>query len=131
MIVVDSSYALALVMPDEQRPTSMPTVVQDDMAAPFIWPLEIANALRSNIRRGRLLVNGVEALLQRIAGLQVDIVGPTHTHPQPYFDAAQEHDLTPYDATYIAMAVRFTAALATRDRAMAAAAERLGIQTYS
>ena len=131
MIVVDSSYALALAMPDEQRPASMPAVVEADLAAPFIWPLEIANALRTNLRRGRLTVEHVDALLQRIAGLRVDVVGPAHSHPQQYFDAAQEHDLTPYDATYITMAVRFSAALATRDRALATVAERLGILIHS
>ena len=131
MIVLDSSYALALVMPDEQRPASMEAVVEDDLVAPFIWPLEIANALRTNLRRGRLSVDRIDALFQRIAGLRVDVVGPAHSHPQSYFDAAQVHDLTPYDATYITAAVRFSAALATRDRALAAVAERLGIPIYS
>ena len=131
MIVVDSSYALALVMPDELRPASMQTVVEDDLAVPVIWPLEIANAIRMSLRRGRLTADRVEALFKRIAELRVDVIGPAHSLPQRYFDAAQEHDLTPYDATYITMAVQFSAALATRDRALATAAERLGIQTYS
>ncbi len=131
LIVVDSSYALALAMPDEQQPASFPAVVEDDLAAPFIWPLEIASALRSNLRRKRLAPDGVEALLQQIAALRVDVVGPVHNHPQRYFDAAQEHDLTPYDATYIAMALRFSAALATCDRALATVAARLGIPVHS
>ena len=54
-----------------------------------------------------------------------------HTLAQRHFDAAQEHELTPYDATYITMAAQFSAALATRDRALAAAAARMGIPTYS
>lgn len=131
MIVFDSSYALALVMPDEQQPASKAKVVEDDLAAPFIWPLEIASALRNNLRRGRLSSEGAEVLLQRIAGLRVDVVGPMHSHPQRYFDAAQEHDLTPYDATYITMALRFSAALATRDRGLANVAQRLGILIHS
>lgn len=130
MIVVDSSYALALVMPDEEQPASVQRVVADELAAPFIWPLEIANALRTNVRRGRLAGPDVEPLLQRIASLRVDVVGPAVNHPLPLFDAAQEYDLTPYDATYITMAVRFSAGLATRDRALAAVAERLGIPIH-
>jgi predicted nucleic acid-binding protein len=130
VIVLDSSYALALVMPDEQRPASMQAVIEDDLVAPFIWPLEIANALRTNLRRGRLSPERIEPLFQRIAGLRVDVVGLPHGQPQPYFDAAQAHDLTPYDATYISAAVRFSAALATRDAALATVAERLGIPIY-
>jgi predicted nucleic acid-binding protein len=130
LIVVDSSYALALVMPDEEQPASVQRVVAEELAAPFIWPLEIANALRTNVRRGRLAGPDVEPLLQRIASLRVDVVGPAANHPLPLFDAAQEYDLTPYDATYITMAVRFSAGLATRDRALAAVAERLGIPIH-
>lgn len=130
LIVLDSSYAMALVMPDEQQPASMVTVLGDDLAAPFIWPLEIACAMRMNLKRGRLTAQGADALFKRIASLRVDVISPAHDLAQRHFDTAQEHDLTPYDATYITMAAQFSAALATRDRALAAAAARLGIATY-
>jgi predicted nucleic acid-binding protein len=129
LIVLDSSYAMALVMPGEAQPASMATVLADDLAAPFIWPLEIASAMRLSLKRGRLTSDGVDALLKRIASLRVDVIGPLHTLPQRHLDAAQEHELTPYDATYITMAAQFSAALATRDRALAAAAAHLGTQT--
>jgi predicted nucleic acid-binding protein len=130
LIVLDSSYAMALVMPDEEQPASMATVLADDLTAPFIWPLEIASAMRMNLKRGRLTTDGADALFKRIASLRVDVIGPAHTLPQRHFDAAQEHELTPYDASYITMAQQFSAALATRDRALAAAAARLGISTF-
>ena len=131
LIILDSSYAMALVMPDEARPASVATVLSDELAAPFIWPLEIASALHMNIRRGRLTTDDSEALFKRIASLSVEVLGPPHALPQRHFDAAQEHELTPYDASYITMAVQFSAALATRDRALAAAAARIGITTFS
>lgn len=131
MIVLDSSYAMALVMPDEARPPSVTTVLADELAAPFIWPLEIASAMRMNIRRGRLTADDSDALFKRIASLRVEVLGPPHALPQRHFDAAFEHDLTPYDATYITMALQFSAALATRDRGLAAAAARVGIPTFS
>ena len=130
MIVLDSSYAMALVMPDEQQPASMVTVLGDDLTAPFIWPLEIASAMRMNLRRGRLTMAGVDALFRRIVSLRVDVIGPAHALAQRHFDAAQEHDLTPYDATYLTMAAQLSAALATRDGALAAAAARMGIPTH-
>ena len=131
LIVLDSSYAMALVMPDEVQPPSVATVLADELAAPFIWPLEIASAMRLNIRRGRLTPDDSEALFKRIGSLRVEVLGPPHALPQRHFDAAQEHELTPYDATYLTMALQFSAALATRDRALAAAAARVGIPTFS
>jgi predicted nucleic acid-binding protein len=106
-------------------------VLADELAAPFIWPLEIASAMRMNLRRGRLTPDDSEALFKRIANLRVEVMGPPHALPQRHVDAAQEHELTPYDTTYITMALQFSAALATRDRALAAAAARIGIPTYS
>ena len=38
--------------------------------------------------------------------------------------------VVPYDATYITMALQFSAALATRDRTLAAAAARIGITIH-
>ena len=131
LIVLDSSYVMALVMPDEVQPPSMATVLADELTAPFIWPLEIASAMRMNLRRGRLTPDDSEALFKRIANLRVEVMGPPHALPQRHVDAAQEHELTPYDTTYITMALQFSAALATRDRALAAAAARIGIPTYS
>lgn len=131
LIVLDSSYAMALVMPDEVQPSSMNTVLGDELAAPFIWPLEIASAMRMSIRRGRLTADDSEALFKRIGSLRVEVLGPPHALPQRHFEAAQEHELTPYDTTYITMALQFSAALATRDRGLAAAAARIGIPIYS
>jgi predicted nucleic acid-binding protein len=130
LIVLDSSYAMALVMPDEHRPASTDAVLLEELVAPFIWPLEIASAMRNNLRRGRLQSDGADALFKRLLSLKVDVMSPTHSLPQRHFDAAREHELTPYDATYITMALQFSAALATRDRALAAAAAAVGITIH-
>ena len=130
MIVLDSSYALALVLPDEARPPSMLTVLGARLAAPMIWPLEIANALRTNLRRGRLGESSVDELCRRLAELQVDVIAASHVQPRRHLDAAQTHDLTPYDATYLVLAQQLSAALATRDANLASAARRAGIPLF-
>ena len=127
MIVLDSSYALALVLPDEQSPTTVHTVLASRLAAPMIWPLEVANAVRSNIRRRRLDDAGVEQVFRRLAELQVDVIGAGHQQARRFFEAAQSHDLTPYDATYLVLAQQLSASLATRDTDLADAARRAGI----
>ena len=62
MIILDCSYALALVMPDEVRPASVHKVIRERLAAPFIWPVEIANAMRNAVRRRRVLSHEATAL---------------------------------------------------------------------
>lgn len=130
MIIVDSSYTLALVMPDEARPVSTAAVLAGQLATPTIWPLEIANALRSSLRRQRLQARQVDDLLQRIGELQIDVVNPAHTSPKRHFDAAHEHGLTPYDTMYLELALQWRSALATRDAGLAAAAQRAGVEVF-
>lgn len=130
MIVVDSSYTLALVMPDERRPVSMKAVLADRLSAPTIWPLEIANALRTNLRRGRIEASQADELFARIAALQVDVATPPHAQPKRFFESAQMFELTPYDASYLDLARQLSAGLATKDANLAAAAQRAGIPVH-
>jgi predicted nucleic acid-binding protein len=131
VIVLDSSYTLALVMPDESRPPSMAKVMFDRLAAPSIWPIEIANAMRNGVRRGRVRADEVVGLCADIAEFDVEVVPAAHHDPQRYFEAAQAHDLTPYDAMYLELALQRRYALATRDEALALAARRVGVEVYS
>lgn len=130
MIVVDCSYALALVLPDEVRPASMRTVLAMSLAAPMIWPLEVANALRTSLKRGRLDDGGADEICQRLADLQIDVVAPGHALPRRHLDAAAVHDLTPYDASYLVLAQQVSGALATRDANLSRAARKAGIPIF-
>ncbi len=127
MIVMDSSYALALVMPDESRPASVSQVMQDRLLAPFIWPVEIANAMRNAVRRGRLLEDEVSGLCADVGEFDIEIVAPWHDSAQRYFEVAQAHQLTPYDAMYLDLALQRRCALATRDEALRQAARNVGV----
>ncbi len=131
MIVLDSSYALALVMPDETRPTSLATVLREPLAAPFLWPAEIANAMRTAVRRSRVLEREVPALCADVDELDVEIVRPAFDDPVRFFELAQKHDLTPYDALYLELALQRRCALATRDAGLTRAAARSGIEVHA
>ncbi len=130
MIVLDSSYALALVLQDEERPASTHKVLAAPLASPMIWPLEIANALRSNLRRGRLDADGVAEVFKRLSEFQVNVINAGDQQPRRHFEYAQTHDLTPYDATYLALAQQLSSPLATRDANLARAALRAGIAVF-
>lgn len=130
MIVIDCSYALALVMPDEERPASMLAVLRESLAVPVIWPLEIANALRTSLRRGRLQERQIAGLCADVGDFEVEVMAPSHAQPKRHLDAALTHDLTPYDALYLDLALQRRCALATRDAALAAAAARAGVTVH-
>ena len=130
MIVLDSSYALALVMPDEAQPASVARVIQDRLTSPFIWPVEIANAMRNSVRRNRVTSDEVMALCAEVEAFEVEIVAPWSDSTQRYFEMAHSHALTPYDALYLDLALQRHCAIATRDGALAQAARRVGIYVH-
>ena len=129
-IVIDSSYALACLLPDESSPETMDAVLGEALVAPFIWPIEIASAMRNNVRRHRLRRAEAESLSRAIGGLGTTIVTPWHDEPERYLDVALAHDLTPYDAIYIDLCLAERSALATRDTVLALAAARVGIRIH-
>ncbi len=127
MIVLDSSFALALVMPDEQRPGSLERLLEARLFAPAIWPLEVASALRHSVRRKRLLAPQVAQVCAVLEDFDIEVVAAPHSQAQRHFEAAQTYGLTPYDASYLELALLRRCALATLDADLAAAATRAGL----
>lgn len=130
MIVLDASYTLALVMPDETRPSTMAQVLKQRLATPVIWPLELANALRTSVRRGRLDPSQVSSLCGRIDALGVELVATVSDKPLRHYEAALHHDLTPYDTLYLDLALQWRSGLATRDEPLALAAQAAGVTVF-
>lgn len=131
MIVIDSSYALACLMPDERRPDSMDAVLREPLVAPFIWPVELANAMRTGLRRKRFNLAKARELAAVVADFDAQIVSPFHDDAPRYFESAMAHDLTSYDVLYIDLCLKQSLPLATRDEALTRAAARVGIRTWS
>lgn len=127
MIVIDCSYALAMVMPDQQRPAGMGQVAQTRMLVPSIWPYEVANAFRSAVRRGRIGAQEMLAIVARIEALQIEPSGTFDATVRQRYIAALSHDLTAYDAAYIDLATQRRCALATLDARLAQAARNVGL----
>jgi predicted nucleic acid-binding protein len=100
------------------------------LIAPFIWPLEIANVLRSALRQGRMGLDQAANVARHAVNLDLRITPPWHDEPLRYLDLRLTHELTPYDAIYLELALAQHAALATRDWALAAAAQRLGVTVH-
>lgn len=129
--VIDASYALACVMPDEQRPAGMDELLGRELVAPFIWPLEVASAVRNGVRRGRFDLAHARGLCSHAASLDVELVSPRLNDPLRHLELAMAHDLTPYDALYVDLALLRRCPIATNDARLIGAAHALGIEVLN
>ena len=127
MIVVDCSYTMAMVMPDETRPRSIGRAIEGRMLAPGLRPFEIANSLRTVVRRGRLTEPDATAVCQRLEVYQIEVLSGSDASVYQRYLAAQTHDLTAYDAAYLDLALQRRCPLATLDERLAQAAARAGV----
>lgn len=127
-LVIDASIALAWVLPDEREDIAqvvLDRVLREGAAAPALWGWEVQNALCAAERRKRIDLAGVHEALARLRAIGIVL------HPRPplgrEYEFARKHSLTAYDAAYLDLALRGGMMLATADRALAVAANRLGV----
>ncbi len=129
--VLDASVAAAWLLPDEQSAEAdevLAMIALDGARVPSLLWYEVRNILVMATRRGRL-ANGEAALaLARLRRLPIETVDMTLSDDVDVIKMADEYRLTAYDATYLALARRTPAPLATADKALAAAAAREGIE---
>jgi predicted nucleic acid-binding protein len=130
MLVLDSSYALALFMPDEARPSSVAAVLAERLIAPSLWPMELANGAASAIRQRRIDEQEAHAVCLAADQLQVELYAPGRGGAHDWLGFAQAHSLTSHDAAYLDLALAHRCALATCDTVLASAARRAGVRVF-
>lgn len=129
--VVDSSVALAWVLPDEQG--SLTDVLADSLevtpaCAPSLWPLEVGNAVAMAQRRKRLTEREVDRILKALESLPVELdATPLDQAFAAIVAIARKLGLTTYDAAYLELAQRRGLPLATLDTRLAGCARKLGV----
>lgn len=96
-----------------------------DWAAPAHTPLEVLRTLLRYERAGTLASEAADAFAQEVTAAQMryalpdeDLLGYAWGH---------RHNLSPYDAPYVALARRYDALLVTNDARLARAAQALGV----
>ncbi len=95
---------------------------------PSHWPLEVANALRPDLRNNRLSVAGLHGLIDRLDVFDIRVQSPAEVDEiGPMAQFAVTHGLTTYDAAYVQLALQHRATLATLGHAMRRAAAALNI----
>jgi predicted nucleic acid-binding protein len=128
--VLDASVTLAFVFPDERDAAAIAVAAslqQHGAIAPILWAWEVQNAILVSERRGRILKSRAMELIADVGALPVELEpGPTFGVEASF---ALRFGLSIYDAIYLELAFRHGIALATRDRALQAAAHELGLTT--
>ena len=134
MIVLDASVALAWSFGDEHSGEANAVadyLVTARAVVPSIWPLEVANALLSAERRGRLDADERSQIIDLLTALPIDVEhGSLALSLGAISDVAQAHGLSAHDASYVELAHRLAIPLATLDARMAAAALALGVASF-
>jgi predicted nucleic acid-binding protein len=130
-LVLDSSLTLAWLFEDEHTPTALALlghVHENGATVPPLWRLEVANALQMALRRGRISAAFRDASLEDLAALDITIDRDgEHRVWTTVLQLAAQHGLTMYDATYLELAQRAGAPLASLDEPLRKAAHTLGI----
>jgi len=125
--VLDGSFALSLVLPDESAP---PHITPRDLAyavVPTLWIYEVTSGLNVAVKRGRIDANDADRALQYFHDLHLESVHPRSTD---VLECARTTGLTVYDASYLVVAQQLGVALATHDDALVSAARSQGIDLY-
>lgn len=129
--VLDASMTLALFFEDEDvamTATILRTIAAEGAFVPSLWRLEVANALRMAVRRGRCDVMRADNVLARVKLLPIVVDGETDNHAWgATLELSRAEDLTVYDAAYLELALRLDATLMSCDRELVASARVRGL----
>ena len=130
--VLDASITLAWCFVDESSKMAdrvLDRLEGEDALAPAIWPLEVANGLRTAERRGRLDLADLAQVRELLTALPVEVESVTlDTALGEVAELARQLDLTAYDASYLALAARRGLPLATADDRLRRACEQAGVE---
>lgn len=130
-LVIDASMAVAWLFDDERTQAAhevMVKVVTEGAVVPSLWKLEVANVLRNAVKRGRCDTAYVDRSLDRLQRLAITIDDETDIHAWGQTRAlSNEEELTPYDASYLELALRLGKPLGTCDCDLILAAKRRGV----
>ena len=127
--VLDASAALEAAFDDESGVVGAAVtdrLASDSAYVPSLWFSELVQALLQAVRRGRLSLESARAMLAAIVDCSITAV-PDHLETRALLEIAHQTGLSAYDASYLLLAVDMGLELATCDRQLCAAAERVGV----
>ena len=132
-LVLDASLALSWYFEDERTPAI--DGVLDEVAAsgavvPSLWRMEVANGLQMAVRCKRIDIDFRDHAIRQLSLLPIVVDRETDTYVwTATLPLSDRFGLTVYDAAYLELAQRRNLPLASIDKALSAAGQRLGVQT--
>jgi predicted nucleic acid-binding protein len=128
-IVVDASVTIAWLFDEDAGTAKLKRPLErSELVAPWLWRLEIANAVLVRERRKVLTEAQALRILQLVDELPIELIAePALRTVSGLAQTARPHQLSSYDAVYLDLAIRFGLPLFTRDKNLRAAASRAGI----
>lgn len=129
--VLDASIALAWCFTDEASAHTWRLLERLEIETayvPSLWPLEMSNILVLAERRKRISYAHVILSLELIGNLPIQVDEETSYRAfREISQLAYKEKLTSYDASYLELALRLGIPLATKDKALAKIAKKLGV----
>mgnify|MGYP003493136078 CR=1 FL=1 len=125
MIVVDANVmVVALTSPTNQGEAARAALTSDDLwFAPAHMPLEVIRTLRKAVVNGQLSEPDAVAAFGALVSAEITYLGATNALLQAVW--GMRHNVSAYDAAYLAVAAERGAQLVTFDVRLAKAAEQV------
>jgi predicted nucleic acid-binding protein len=137
-LVIDASMALAWIFERNNNEEAklaecaLSSIANVDAIVPQLWHIEVANALIIGERRQIITEAQVIDYLNRLSHLPIETDNVTPSRClNGVMALAREHALTAYDATYLELALRNNAMLATFDKKLIEVINRAGGKIFS
>jgi predicted nucleic acid-binding protein len=132
--VLDSSLALAWVLPDEfsQRADKFLDQLTPDSGiwVPALWWYEVSNALLMAQKRKQIKEIDRLQAIDLLSQLPLQTDTPNTGIVRYIQELAFAHSLAAYDASYLELALRKSLGLATFDDQLKKAADKAGLHTF-
>ncbi|MBK5307557.1 MAG: type II toxin-antitoxin system VapC family toxin [Frankiaceae bacterium] len=131
--VLDASVAMSWCFEDETTPASenvLDLLAVQDALVPALWVYEVTNVLAVAERRRRLTEAQSAHFLDLLHQLPIG-VAESPPDATALLDVARRHQISAYDAAYLALAAQHGLALATLDSQLAARASDAGVTVLS
>lgn len=129
--MLDNSVVMAWCFEDEDAEyadRALELLDADTAVAPAVWPLEVANAILSSERRGRLSTADAARFVELLSGLPITVENIALAQAVgAVLDVGRTYRLTSYDAAYLELAMRSGLPLATLDEGLATAAGQASV----
>lgn len=128
-IIIDASITLAWLFGEGAGAARVkPVLDRSELVAPWLWRLEVTNAVLVRERRKVLTEAQAFRLLALLDELTIDLAPePLVRSASGLAQTARPYQLSAYDAVYLDLAIRLGLPLFTRDANLRAAAVRVGV----